>query len=119
MKKYTVAAMALLMSATLASASQPSKSATVAAKAKTHVVVAEVVKIDAEAKTLTVKDDKGSEMTMPLAGKALTELKAVKVGEKVDLTCRDNDKGEHQAIVNIKAAKPAMAQTMAHKSPKK
>jgi hypothetical protein len=48
-------------------------------------------------------------MTMPCEGKAVAELKSVKVGEKVDVVCQDNDKGEHQAVVGIKAAKPAKA----------
>ncbi len=115
MKKYTVAALALLMSATLASAAQTPKTTTVAAKAKTHMVAADVVKADEAAKTLTVKDEKGTEMTLPVQGKAVAELKTVKVGEKVDLTCKDNDKGEHEAILNIKAAKPMMM----HQSAKK
>ncbi len=110
MRKYTIAAMAILMSASLALANQAPKTAASQAKPKTHVVTAEVVKIDAAAKTITVKDEKGVEATEPVEGRALAELKTLNAGEKVRLTCRDNDKGEHQAIVNIR---PARATTVA------
>lgn len=106
MKKTMVAALALLLATSLASAGQ-SKNA--APKSKTHVVATEVVKVDAAAKTVTVKGANNTEMTMPCEGKAVSELASVKVGEKVDVVCRDNDKGEHQAIVGIKPAKPAKA----------
>jgi multidrug resistance efflux pump len=39
----------------------------------------------------------------------VSELKRVKPGEKVDVVCRDNEKGEHQAIVGIKPASAAKA----------
>ena len=106
MKKYTIAAMAVLMSASLALAHQAPKTSAAQAKPKTHVVNAEFVKADAAAKTITVKDEKGAEMTAPIEGRAIGELKTFKAGEKIRLTCRDNDKGEHQAIVNIRPAKP-------------
>jgi hypothetical protein len=73
---------------------------------KTHEVEAEVVSADATAKTLTLKGETENK-TVPVEGKALASLKDVKAGEKVTLTCRDNEKGEHQAVVAIKAAKAA------------
>jgi hypothetical protein len=111
MKKYTAAALAILLSATIASASQTPKTVTTAVKGTTHVVAAEIVKADATAKTLTIKDPKnatGADITMPVEGKAIKELATVTAGEKVNLTCRDNAKGEHQAISNIKAVKPVV-----------
>ena len=66
-------------------------------KAKTHVVATEVVKADVAGKKLTVKGPNNTEMTMPCEGKAVAELQTVTAGEKVDVVCRDNDKGEHQA----------------------
>jgi Cu/Ag efflux protein CusF len=104
MKKYIVATLALLLTTSLAYAG-PAKQA--APKARTHVVATEVVKADVEGKKLTVKGPNNTEMTMPCEGKAVAELKTVKVGEKVDVICKDNDKGEHLAIVGIKAATPA------------
>ena len=32
---------------------------------------------------------------------AVGSLKDLKAGDKVKLTCRDNDKGEHQAVTKI------------------
>ena len=75
-----------------------------AAPAKTHEVQAEIVSADETAKTLTIKGDTDNK-TVPVEGKAVASLKTVKAGEKVTLTCRDNEKGEHQAVVAIAAAK--------------
>ncbi len=128
MKKLTLLLCGLFVVAGVASASQataPAKPAAPAkavaapaapamaapAAAKTHVVEAEVVSADAKAKTLTIKTDKG-EATMKVDAAAATHLKALKAGEKVKLTCRDNDKGEHEAISHIKVEKaPAKAAT--------
>jgi Cu/Ag efflux protein CusF len=106
MNKPIVLASVLLLSASLAYAT-PAKSAT--PKAKTHVVATEVVSADVAGKKLTVKGADNMNMTMPCEGKAVSELKSVKPGEKVDVVCRDNEKGEHQAIVGIKPASAAKA----------
>ena len=88
----------------------PAKAATKAPAVKTHDVTTEVVSIDSVKHTITLKGDKEN-MTAPVEGKALTHLKNFKAGEKVTVTCRDNEKGEHQAVTAIKAAtKPAPAQ---------
>jgi Cu/Ag efflux protein CusF len=104
MKKTTIAALVLLLATSLAYAGQPKNAAP---KVKTHIVNTEVVKADVAAKQITVKGPNNTEMTMPCQGKAIAELSSVKAGEKVDLVCQDNDKGEHQAIVGIKPAKSA------------
>jgi Cu/Ag efflux protein CusF len=106
MKKTMVAALALLLMTSMTYAG-PAKLA--AAKAKTHMVVTEVVKADTEGKKLTVKGPNNTEMTLPCEGKAVAELQSVKPGEKVDVMCKDNDKGQHEAIVGITPAKPAKA----------
>jgi hypothetical protein len=116
MKKLALLVCGLFVVAGVASASQaaapaaPAKTAPVtAAVAKTHVVEAEVVSADAVAKTVTVKTDKG-DATMKVEGvTAIHHLKTLKAGEKVKLTCRDNDKGEHQAITHIVVEKAPMA----------
>ena len=74
-------------------------------KGKTHDVTAQVVAVDVEGHTLTIKSDKGDDKTLPVAESAVDSLKTVKAGEKVVLTCSDNDKGEHQSIVAIRPAK--------------
>jgi hypothetical protein len=78
--------------------------------ALTHEVEAEVVSIDSTKGTITLKTEKG-ESTAPVEGKAKTSLKDVKAGQKVTVVCRDNEKGEHQAVSEIKtkpSTKPAM-----------
>ncbi len=77
------------------------------ASGKTHHVTAQVVSFDEKAKTITIKDEKGETSTAPVMGNAISELKKVKAGEMVMLTCKDNEKGEHTGIVGIKPAKPA------------
>jgi hypothetical protein len=134
MKKLTLLVCALFVVAGVASASQattpaaPAKPAVAPAPAKAavapvpakavapavakkHIVEAEVVSADAVAKTLTVKTEQG-ESTMKVDAVAAKHLKTLKAGEKVKLTCRDNDKGEHEAISHITVEKaPAKAAT--------
>ena len=73
---------------------------------KTHRATAEFVSADANAKTITIKMEDGTEKTVPVEGKALESLKELKAGDKLELSCRDNDAGEHQAISAISKAKP-------------
>jgi hypothetical protein len=80
-----------------------------AAKMKTHKVEAEVVSADVEKKTLTFKAE-GAEKTAPVGPMAMYRLKKVKGGDKVTLTCKDDEKGEHKEISMIRPAateKPA------------
>jgi hypothetical protein len=76
---------------------RPAKQATAAEK--THTVEAEVVSADAAAKTLTIKGDPNKTITVDAS--AVGSLKDLKAGDKVKLTCRDNEKGEHQAVTKI------------------
>jgi len=76
-----------------------------AAKGKTHDVTVELVKFDAAAKTVTFKTDKGEEKTAPVMDQAVEAFQSVHPGEKVVLTCMDNEAGEHQAITMVKPAK--------------
>jgi hypothetical protein len=84
-----------------------------AAKTTTHEVTAEVVSADVTKKEITLKDDKGESHTAPVQGKAIASLKTVKAGEKVTVTCLDEN-GQHKAVTAIKPAtaidkKPASA----------
>jgi hypothetical protein len=89
-----------------AEAAAPAKAAEKAPAVKTHEVTAEVVSVDAVKNTITLKGEKGNN-TAPVEGKAQASLKSIKAGEKVTVTCRDNEKGEHQAVTEIKAATKA------------
>jgi hypothetical protein len=84
----------------------PAAAEKAAQPAKTHEVTAEVVSVDTVKNTITLKGEKGNN-TAPVEGKAVASLKSVKAGEKVTVTCRDNEKGEHQAVTEIKAAAAA------------
>lgn len=87
---------------------KPAAHSTKAAAVKTHDVDAEIVAVDETAKTITIKGDPDNK-TVPVEGKALATLKAHKAGDKVTLVCRDNEKGEHQAVLAIKPVKAAPA----------
>jgi len=77
-------------------------------KGKTHKMNVEIVSVDAATNMITVKDAKGEEHTAPVMGKAIDSLKMYKAGDHVTVVCQDNEKGEHQGVVNItKAAAPA------------
>jgi PDZ domain-containing secreted protein len=69
---------------------------------KNHQVQAEVVSVDTAKNTLTIKGSDGMEKTATVEGAAVSELKNVKSGDKVTVTCRDNEKGEHKAVTAIK-----------------
>jgi hypothetical protein len=72
------------------------------AAGKTHQVKATVVSVDTEHNQITIKDETGAEKTAPVMDKAIEELKTVKAGDHVTLTCKDNDKGEHEGVTAIK-----------------
>jgi hypothetical protein len=75
-----------------------------AAKTTTHDVTAEVVSTDVTKKEITLKDEKGESHTAPVTGKAIASLKTVKAGDKVTVTCLDDEKGAHKAVTAIKPA---------------
>ena len=77
---------------------------TVSAAAKTHDLTGTVVSIDVQGKKITFKDDTGTSITSPVLDKAVDSLKKVKAGDKVTLTCQDNEKGDHEGVSAIKVA---------------
>ena len=79
--------------------------ASVALADKSHDVTATVVSVDAAANTVTLKGADGKTNTAPVEGDAMKGLGGLKAGEKVTVTCRDNDAGEHQAVTAIKPMK--------------
>jgi hypothetical protein len=72
------------------------------AKGKNHDVTAEVVSVDMDAKTITIKTDDGKTNTAAVMGEAVGQLKDVKAGEKVKLTCHDKENGDHEGVTAIK-----------------
>jgi hypothetical protein len=118
MKKLTLllavvfaAATAFAGEAPAAAAEKPAAKAEAkaATTGKTHDVEVEVVSADTTKNTITIKGEKG-ESTAPVEGaKAQADLKNVKPGQKVTLTCQDDEKGGHKAVTAIKttAAAPA------------
>jgi hypothetical protein len=83
-----------------AEAPKAPEKAVVAVKAES--VDAEIVSVDATAKTITIKGDKENK-TLNVDAKAVASLKSVKAGEKVTLTVANN------AVTEIKAAAKAAA----------
>ena len=104
MKKATGLALAIVMMVSLLVAATPAMAA-----GKTHEMSGTVVSTDAAGKKLTFKDDTGSSMTVPVLDKAMGTLKTLKPGEKVVLTCQDNEKGDHEGVAAIKVDKGAKA----------
>jgi glucose/arabinose dehydrogenase len=100
-----------------APSTEAKKAPTHHATTKTHIVEAEVVSADVAAKTLTVKGDPQN-MTVKVDTAAAAKLKTVKAGEKVKLTCRDNDKGEHLGISHITIETAPAAKTGTAPAPK-
>ncbi|HEV8119945.1 MAG TPA: hypothetical protein VGQ67_03020 [Candidatus Polarisedimenticolia bacterium] len=100
MKTTMVLGLALVLAMTLLVQATPAVAA-----GKTHDLTGTVVSTDAAGKKITFKDDSGTSMTVPVLDKAVGTLKTLKPGEKVVLTCQDNEKGDHEGISAIKVAK--------------
>jgi hypothetical protein len=74
-------------------------------KGKMHDVTAEVVSMDMDAKTITLKMDDGKTTTAPVMGEAINQMKDITAGEKVTVTCKDKENGDHEGVTAIKAIK--------------
>jgi Cu/Ag efflux protein CusF len=96
-----IASLVLVISVMLVSAHA------VLAGAKTHDVKGTVVSVDLKEKKITFKTEKGDNQTAPVMDAAAESLKILKAGDKVILTCTDNDKGDHQGISAIRVAPEA------------
>ena len=72
------------------------------ATGKTHDLSGTIVSVDLDGKKLTFKDDTGTSTTVPVLEKAVPSLKSLKAGQKVVLTCQDNDKGDHEGVSAIR-----------------
>jgi hypothetical protein len=74
-----------------------------AAAPKTHDVTTEVVAVDLQAKTMTIKAPDGNK-TVPVADSALASIRTLKAGDQVVVTCLDDEKGAHQKVTAVKLA---------------
>ena len=97
--------LSLGLAGTVASAAIDQSAATATDKSH-HQVTAEIVSVDTAKNTITIKGSDGMEKTASVEGSAVAALKALRPGEKVTLTCRDNEKGEHKAVTAIHVNKP-------------
>jgi Cu/Ag efflux protein CusF len=79
----------------------------VSAAGKSHDMAGTVVSVDPEGKKITFTDDTGTSLTVPVLDKAVGSLKTLKAGQKVTLTCQDNENGDHEGVSAIKVAKAA------------
>jgi hypothetical protein len=72
---------------------------------KTHDVAGTIVSVDVQAQKITFKDEAtAATSTVPVLDKAVESLKTVKAGDKVILSCRDNERGEHEGVIAIRPA---------------
>ena len=110
MKKIVVALFVAAATAAVASAqtapastrmSQAKPAHTKAMMDKAHTMKAEVVSVDAAAKSITVKASSGSNETLTAAGGAVAALSKVKAGDWVTITAHDT------TATRIIKAKPA------------
>ena len=67
-----------------------------------HDMAGTVVAVDTTKNMLTIKGADGKEGAAPVEGDAIKQLASLKAGDKVTVTCRDNEKGEHVAVSAIK-----------------
>jgi hypothetical protein len=74
-------------------------------KTTTHELTVTIVAVDAEAKTITIKNEDGSEKTVPVLEKAVASLEKIHAGQTVVLTCQDDGEGNHEGVAAIKPAK--------------
>ena len=73
-------------------------------KGKTHDITTEVIAVDVEGKTITIKGEADEEITVPVMEEAVAGLGEIKKGDKVTVTCMDDENGQHTGIAKIKPA---------------
>ena len=72
---------------------------------KFHDVDGIFVSADKKSNMFTMKLEDGTTSTGKAEGNAVKALASLKQGDKIVVTCKDDDKGEHLAATEIKAAK--------------
>lgn len=76
---------------------------------KTHELTATIVSMDEKAHTITFTTETGEQKTAPVMGKAIAEMKSLKAGAQVKLTCTDKATGEHEGVTDIHTVAAASA----------
>jgi len=108
MKKFALLLSCMLVAGVVSAADKnhasksPRAAATAALKAA-PVVTAEIVSVDATAKTVSFKNEKGENVTWPVDAAAVSSLKHLRAGEKVTIGYTVDDKGAPKAAIDIKA----------------
>ena len=74
---------------------------------RTHEVVAKILAVDLQAKSIQAKMGMGPTQTVPVVGSAAEELDQLPVGRMFTLTFQDSDDGKRQQVIAIKRAKHA------------
>ncbi len=75
-------------------------------KTATSEVTTEVVSMNLDQQTVTLKAADGKMLTLPVKGEALASLKNKKVmaGDTVIATLQNNDQGKHEAVTKLTKA---------------
>lgn len=76
---------------------------------KTHDLTATIVSTDEKAHTITFTTESGEQKTAPVMGHAIAEMKSLKAGAHVKLTCTDKATGEHEGVSEIHTVAAASA----------
>jgi Cu/Ag efflux protein CusF len=100
MRKLALLVLAFAMTGLLLAQATPALAA-----GTTHDMKATVVSVDIEHKMLTITDEQGEEMTAPVLEGAEKQLNGLKAGDKITLTCQDNENGEHEGVSKITHSK--------------
>ena len=79
--------------------------ATAATRYKVHEMDGVFVSADPEASTFTMTIEDGAQTTERAEGAAARAIKHLKPGDRIEVTCRDNARGEHLAATAIRILK--------------
>jgi Cu/Ag efflux protein CusF len=101
MRKVTLMILAVAMAGLLFAQATPLLAEGKKAGANTHELKATVVSVDMDTKMLTIKDENGEEKTAPVLESAVAQLKGLKVGDTITVTCQDDENGGHQGVSKI------------------
>jgi len=105
MRKVTLLVLAVAMVCLMIAQATPALAAAKTEATKTHEMKVTVVSVDAEKHMLTIKNEKGEEMSPPVLSGAVAQLKGLKSGDQITVTCQDTAQGEHEGVSKITHSK--------------
>ena len=76
----------------------------IATEGTQHDLTVQFVSFDSKAMKVTFKNDAGEQNTVSVMESAANDFNDVKTGERVTLTCDDDDNGEHLGVSKAKRA---------------